>query len=69
MQAITFAVNYVGDPFNTPIRENRPMFYSLNAAGILYMTLVTDTLPSLTDTFQLVGHGAGGYDTFVLPRS
>lgn len=53
-QGITFAVNYVGEPFNMPLRENRKMFFAVVASGVLYMTLVTDAFPPLTESFSIV---------------
>ena len=32
----TFAVNYVGHPFNASITENKPFYYALLSAGVFF---------------------------------
>lgn len=39
---MTFAVNYVGAPFNTPLEENRLFAASVRWSGALYVALVID---------------------------
>lgn len=35
-QVATFAVNYVGHPFNASITENKPFYYALLSAGVFF---------------------------------
>jgi len=42
IQVATFAVNYVGHPFNQSIVENTPFLYSLGGAAIFFFTLTSD---------------------------
>jgi len=39
---MTFAVNYVGEPFNTPLEENRLFAASVRWSAALYVALVID---------------------------
>jgi len=39
---MTFAVNYVGEPFNTPLSENRLFYSSVRWSAALYIALVID---------------------------
>ncbi len=41
-QTMTFAVNYVGEPFNTPLLENRMFAASVRWSAALYIALVID---------------------------
>lgn len=41
-QTMTFAVNYVGEPFNTPLLENRMFAASVRWSAVLYVALVID---------------------------
>lgn len=41
-QTTTFAVNYVGEPFNTPLLENRLFAASVRWSAALYVALVID---------------------------
>ena len=41
-QTMTFAVNYVGAPFNTPLEENRLFAASVRWSAALYVALVID---------------------------
>lgn len=47
IQVCTFAVNYVGHPFNTSIRENRGLY-----SGLYYMTIFLTVV-----TFEVVPGG------------
>ncbi len=42
LQTMTFAVNYVGEPFNTPLEENRLFAASVRWSAALYVALVID---------------------------
>ena len=39
---MTFAVNYVGEPFNTPLLENRLFAMSVRWSAAMYVALVID---------------------------
>ncbi|CAG9462154.1 unnamed protein product [Pedinophyceae sp. YPF-701] len=52
--ATTFATNYVGKPFNTPLAENKGFYYGLVAVAGLYVGMVLDLAPPLRDSLELV---------------
>eukprot|EP00850_Spirogloea_muscicola_P015302 SM000116S24223 [mRNA] locus=s116:84782:93563:- [translate_table: standard] len=54
IQVATFAVNYIGHPFNQSITENRPFFYALTLAGIFFTVLTSDTVRPLNQKLELV---------------
>jgi len=54
IQVTTFAVNYVGRPFNVSLTEHKMFFYTLLAAGGFYVLAVTQGLPPLNDAVELV---------------
>lgn len=54
MQLITFAVNYIGEPFQTPLFENTGMISSLRISSFLLMFVASGLLPQLTSYVQLV---------------
>jgi manganese-transporting P-type ATPase len=54
IQTMTFAVNYVGKPFTTPLAENRMFAVSIRWSVGMYVLLVTDVIPGLTARFSLV---------------
>ncbi|CAM6077612.1 unnamed protein product [Sphagnum tenellum] len=54
IQVATFAVNYIGHPFNQSIRENRPFFYALGSAAIFFTAITSDVFRSLNDWLRLV---------------
>ncbi|XP_024522453.1 probable manganese-transporting ATPase PDR2 isoform X2 [Selaginella moellendorffii] len=54
IQVATFAVNYIGHPFNQSIRENKPFFYALTAAALFFTTISSDLLRDLNDWLRLV---------------
>jgi magnesium-transporting ATPase (P-type) len=49
VQLSTFAVNYVGHPFNESLRENRGMRMSLTYAGGFLLLLVLEVVPQLNE--------------------
>lgn len=51
---MTFAVNYVGFPFNTPIKENKTLFKTLVYSSIFTVLLALDIVPGLQGHFSLV---------------
>ena len=42
---MTFAVNYVGAPFNTPLHENTPFAASVRWSAVIYVLLVLNIPP------------------------
>ncbi|KDD73618.1 hypothetical protein H632_c1996p0 [Helicosporidium sp. ATCC 50920] len=54
VQTITFAVNYAGEPFATPLRENALFFRSVKWAALSYVALVLDVPPGVRTWFSLV---------------
>lgn len=54
IQTMTFAVNYVGEPFNTPLLENRLFAASVRWSAALYIALVIDIPRGLASWFSLV---------------
>lgn len=54
IQVATFAVNYIGHPFNQSIKENRPFFYALSSAAVFFTVLTSDTWRDLNDMMELV---------------
>ncbi|XP_043708473.1 probable manganese-transporting ATPase PDR2 isoform X2 [Telopea speciosissima] len=54
IQTATFAVNYMGHPFNQSIPENKPFFYALLAAGGFFTLITSDLLRNLNDWMKLV---------------
>ncbi|GAQ85446.1 protein with P-type ATPase domain [Klebsormidium nitens] len=54
IQVATFAVNYVGHPFNASITENKPFYYALLSAGVFFWVLTSDTIRPLNDYMELV---------------
>ncbi|GAB4817890.1 hypothetical protein N2152v2_004936 [Parachlorella kessleri] len=55
IQTMTFTVNYIGRPFNTPLRENKFFFRSIRFSAIIYVLLVLDLPPGFQAWFSLVG--------------
>lgn len=58
-QLITFAVNYVGYPFQTPLSENTNMLRSLHMSTLGFTLFATGFLPELNAYVQLVPIPAG----------
>eukprot|EP00887_Chlorella_sp_A99_P006055 scaffold22.g6055.t1 len=54
LQTMTFAVNYVGQPFNTPLSENKLFSASVRWSMLMYILLVVDVVPGLREWFSLV---------------
>ncbi|PSC72522.1 putative manganese-transporting ATPase PDR2 [Micractinium conductrix] len=54
IQTMTFAVNYVGEPFNTPLSENRLFAMSVRWSVAIYIALVIDIPRGLSSWFSLV---------------
>ncbi|GFR45828.1 hypothetical protein Agub_g7192, partial [Astrephomene gubernaculifera] len=54
VQMMTFAVNYVGHPFNTSIAENRGLFNSLRISAAFLFVVATELMPSINASFGMV---------------
>ncbi|GLC43701.1 hypothetical protein PLESTB_000409700 [Pleodorina starrii] len=54
VQMMTFAVNYVGHPFNTSIVENRNLYNSLRISAAFLFVVATELLPGLNSSFGMV---------------
>ncbi|KAK2391289.1 putative manganese-transporting ATPase pdr2 [Trifolium repens] len=54
IQVATFAVNYMGHPFNQSISENRPFMYALVAAVGFFTVITSDLFRDLNDSLKLV---------------
>ncbi|KAL1201157.1 putative manganese-transporting ATPase PDR2 [Cardamine amara subsp. amara] len=65
-QVATFAVNYMGHPFNQSIRENKPFFYALIAGAGFITVIVSDLFRNLNDSLKLVPLPQGLRDKLLL---
>lgn len=54
LQVATFAVNYMGHPFNQSISENRPFKYALLGAVCFFVVITSDLFRDLNDWLKLV---------------
>ncbi|KAI3415052.1 Cation-transporting ATPase [Psidium guajava] len=54
LQVATFAVNYMGHPFNQSISENKPFLYALLAAVGFFTVITSDLFRDLNDALKLV---------------
>lgn len=54
IQVATFAVNYMGRPFNQSISENKPFRYALFAALGFFVVITSDLFRDLNDWLKLV---------------
>lgn len=54
IQVATFAVNYMGHPFNQSVTENKPFLYALLAAVGFFTVITSDLLRDLNDWLRLV---------------
>ncbi|XP_058084361.1 probable manganese-transporting ATPase PDR2 [Magnolia sinica] len=54
IQVATFAVNYMGHPFNQSIPENKPFLYALLAAVGFFTVIASDLFRDLNDYLKLV---------------
>ncbi|CAI9096849.1 OLC1v1033077C1 [Oldenlandia corymbosa var. corymbosa] len=59
LQVATFAVNYMGHPFNQSISENKPFCYALVAAVGFFTVITSDLFRDLNDWLKLVPMPAG----------
>lgn len=54
LQVATFAVNYMGHPFNQSISENKPFMYALVSAVGFFTVITSDVFRNLNDSLKLV---------------
>ena len=54
VQLCTFAVNYQGEPFNIPLRLNKPLAFAIQWGSVLFVVLAVDLVPGLAGWFSLV---------------
>lgn len=54
IQTMTFAVNYIGEPFNTPLLLNTWFARSVRFSVGMYVLLTTDIVGGLNDWFSLI---------------
>ncbi|KAE9608629.1 hypothetical protein Lal_00020715 [Lupinus albus] len=66
LQVATFAVNYMGHPFNQSISENKPFRYALVAAVIFFTAITSDIFRDLNDWLKLVPLPVGLRDKLLL---
>ncbi|KAL2347135.1 hypothetical protein Fmac_001135 [Flemingia macrophylla] len=66
LQVATFAVNYMGHPFNQSISENRPFRYALVAAVIFFTVITSDLFRDLNDWLKLVPLPVGLRDKLLI---
>ncbi|RZC07798.1 putative manganese-transporting ATPase PDR2 isoform B [Glycine soja] len=66
LQVATFAVNYMGHPFNQSISENRPFRYALVAAVVFFTVITSDLFRDLNDWLKLVPLPVGLRDKLLL---
>lgn len=66
LQVATFAVNYMGHPFNQSISENRPFQYALVASVGFFTVITSDLFRDLNDWLKLVPLPKGLRDKLLL---
>lgn len=54
LQVATFAVNYMGHPFNQSVTENKPFLYALLSAVGFFVVITSDLFRNLNDSLKLV---------------
>ncbi|XP_057727468.1 probable manganese-transporting ATPase PDR2 isoform X2 [Arachis stenosperma] len=66
LQVATFAVNYMGHPFNQSISENKPFRYALIAAVGFFTAITSDLFRDLNDWLKLVPLPVGLRDKLLI---
>ncbi|XP_038692618.1 probable manganese-transporting ATPase PDR2 isoform X2 [Tripterygium wilfordii] len=66
LQVATFAVNYMGHPFNQSISENKPFLYALMGAVGFFTVITSDLFRDLNDYLKLVPLPPGLRDKLML---
>ncbi|ODV60842.1 ion-transporting P-type ATPase SPF1 [Ascoidea rubescens DSM 1968] len=57
LQVVTFAVNYIGEPFRQNIRDNRGMYWGILGCGFLAFAGATEFLPEMNEAIKFVPMG------------
>ncbi|KAJ8765315.1 hypothetical protein K2173_012012 [Erythroxylum novogranatense] len=66
LQVATFAVNYMGHPFNQSVTENKPFLYALSAAVGFFVVISSDLFRGLNDWLKLVPLPSGLRDKLLV---
>ncbi|KAM7257615.1 hypothetical protein ACFE04_013356 [Oxalis oulophora] len=66
LQVATFAVNYIGHPFNQSISENKPFLYALMGSVGFFTVITSDLFRDLNDWLKLVPLPRGLRDKLLL---
>ena len=66
IQVATFAVNYMGHPFNQSISENKPFKIALFGAVVFFTVITSDVFRDLNDWLKLVPLPEGMRDKLLL---
>ncbi|CAA6669826.1 unnamed protein product [Spirodela intermedia] len=66
IQVATFAVNYMGHPFNQSISENKPFKIALFSAVVFFTVITSDIFRDLNDWLKLVPLPEGMRDKLLL---
>ncbi|GAB2291508.1 Probable manganese-transporting ATPase pdr2 [Dionaea muscipula] len=66
LQVATFAVNYMGHPFNQSISENKPFRYALVAGVVFFSAITSDLFRDLNDWLKLVPLPSGLRDKLLI---
>lgn len=66
LQVATFAVNYMGHPFNQSIPENKPFLYALLGAVGFFTVITSDLFRDLNDWLKLVPMPRGLRDKLLI---
>lgn len=66
IQVATFAVNYMGHPFNQSISENKPFLYALMGAVGFFTIITSDLFRNLNDWLKLVPLPSGLRDKLLI---
>lgn len=54
LQAATILVNYIGEPFCVSMTRNKPLLYSVLGAYLLLIILLTEAVPWLNESMEMV---------------
>ncbi|KAK3227330.1 hypothetical protein Dsin_007192 [Dipteronia sinensis] len=66
LQVATFAINYMGHPFNQSISENKPFLYALLPAAGFFTIITSDIFRDLNDWLKLVPLPVGLRDKLLI---
>ncbi|KAJ7945181.1 Cation-transporting ATPase [Quillaja saponaria] len=66
LQVATFAVNYMGHPFNQSISENKPFLFALSASVGFFTIIASDLFRDLNNSLKLVPLPGGLRDKILI---